>query len=254
MARVIRDGFKPMYSQISSILRQRIEGGALKPGDRICSEREIMQEFGVSRNTAQQAIEELVRDGLACRVQGKGTFVAERKVRYGLQRLTSFSEEIRLRGMVPSSRLIALAKEPPSPRLAQLLRLGEGEPVVRLERLRLADGQPMALHTSYVPEGLCPGIDRFNFDEASLFEVIEGHYGLHISRAEQTIKPAIARHDEARWLAVSVGVPLLLVEGVAYLENGVPIEANRILYRCDVYEFTVHSSRTPDLLSKGLDR
>jgi GntR family transcriptional regulator len=94
MISIARSSFKPLYLQISDSIREEIETGKIMPGQKIWSERELMQELNVSRNTAQQAIEELVRNGFVSRVQGKGTFAIERKVSYGLQRMSSFSEEM----------------------------------------------------------------------------------------------------------------------------------------------------------------
>lgn len=243
MGVLARASFKPLYLQISDFLREQIESGRLKPGDPILSERMIMAQFQVSRNTAQQAVEELAHCGLVTRVQGRGTFVADRKVRYGLQRLTSFSEEMRLKGMRPSSAVISLRQESPSELLVEKLRLLPEENIFRLERLRLADGQPMAHQVSFIPERLCPGLDRRDFSRESLFSVIEEDYGLSISWQEQTIKPVIASREEAALLQIKTGSPLLAAEGTAYLEDGTPIEYKRILWRSDLYEFTVQSSR-----------
>jgi GntR family transcriptional regulator len=205
-----------------------------------------MTELTISRNTAKQAIEELVRDGLVERMQGKGTFIAERKVSFGLQRLSSFSEEMRHRGIAPASQVLSFESEIPSLIIAQRLHLQPGERVFRLERLRLGDGQPMAHQISYIPVKLCPGLDANDFSEHSLFSVIENSYGLILSHQEQIIRPVNATKEDALLLDVPVGVPLLQASGVAYLEDGTPIEANRILYRSDRYEFIMRSVRKPE--------
>lgn len=248
MVHIIRSSFKPLYLQISDSFRDDIESGKLSPGDQIWSERKIMETFNVSRNTAQQAIEELVHSGMVTRIQGKGTFVAERKVSYGLQRLTSFSEEMRMKGMTPSSRLLSLSKENPSPSVAKWLNMSSEDRVYRMERLRLADQLPMAYQISYIPEGICPDLDRYDFSKESLFSVIENQYNLRLSWQHQVIKPVIASKTEAQLLEIKIGMPLLLAEGVAFLEDGTPVEAKRILYRSDLYEFTVRSSRKQDSL------
>lgn len=243
MISIARSSFKPLYLQISDSIREEIETGKIMPGQKIWSERELMQELNVSRNTAQQAIEELVRNGFVSRVQGKGTFAIERKVSYGLQRMSSFSEEMRRKGMQPSSRVISMRQEHPSQSLAQRLRLSADSWVFRLERLRLADGLPMAYHVSHVPMTLCPGIEKFDFTNDSLFSILENQYNLILSWQKQAIRPVIARKEEADLLDIMVGMPLLLADGVAFLEDGTPFESNRILYRSDLYEFTVQSSR-----------
>jgi len=245
MRQVTRSSFKPLYLQISDAIREDIDSGVLSPGDRVWSERFIMDKFTVRRNTAQQAIDELAAIGLVTRIQGKGTYVTEQKVSYGLQRLTSFSEEMRQRGMVPGARVLALVKEHPSQAHAARLRLETKDWVYRLQRLRPADGQPMAYQDSYIPEHLCPGLESYDFSTASLFSILEDRYGLILSWQEAVIKPVIARQEEASLLGISPGAPLLLADGVSYLDDDTPIESKRILYRSDIYEFTVRSTRKP---------
>lgn len=246
MYRINRVSFKPVYLQISDLIREDIENGKLKPGDRIWSERFIMEEFNVSRNTAQRAIEELFHDGLVARIQGKGTFITKPKVSYGLQRLTSFSEEMRFLGKQPTSQLLSLTKMLPPSSMAQKLHLQTTDEIYQLERIRFADDLPMAHQVSCMPEFLCPGLEKYDFTRESLYFVLESHYNLRLSWEKQVVKPVIAHQEEAKLLLIKSGMPLLLVEGVAYLEDNTPVEAKRILYRSDVYEFTVHSGRIRD--------
>jgi GntR family transcriptional regulator len=243
MTHIIRASFKPLYLQISDSIRADIESGKLAPGDRVLSEREMIENYGVSRNTAQQALDELERNGLITRMQGKGTFVTEHKVNYGLQRMSSFSEEMRRKGMTPSSKVLSLERVHPSAAVINRLKLAEGDWVYRLERLRMGDDQPMAYQVSFVPSYLCPELDQFDFSFQSLFDVMEQHYNLQLSWQEQTISPVIARGEEAGLLSIPVGMPLLMADGVAYLEDGTPAESKHILYRSDLYEFTVRSAR-----------
>lgn len=238
-----RSSFKPIYLQISDLIRADIESGKLKVGDQIWSERFIVDEFKVSRNTAKEAIEELARHGLVTRMQGYGTYVSDNRVNYGLQRMTSFTEETQMRGMKPSSRLLALSQVTADPVVAQKLRLMPEEEVYHLERLRLADDRPMALHVSFVPVSRCPNLERFDFSQQSLFSVMEQEYGLKLTWQEASITPVIAHKNEAAILNIKTGLPLLRSDGVAYLEDDTPIEAHQILYRSDLYQFTVRSTR-----------
>jgi GntR family transcriptional regulator len=240
---IIRASYKPLYLQISDHIRADIESGKLVPGDRIMSERELMEGFEVSRNTAQQAINELERNGLVSRIQGKGTFVTEHKVSYGLQRLSSFTEEMLRKGVTPSAKVLSIRREHPTPILCNRLKLRAEDWVYRLERLRLGDGQPMAYQVSYVPLYLVQGLEQFDFSSQSLFDVMEQNYNLCLSWQEQVISPVIARSEEAELLSIPVGMPLLMADGVAYLEDDTPAESKRILYRSDLYEFTVRSLR-----------
>ena len=242
MAALDRNSFKPIYYQLSENLRAIIDGG-LSPGDQIPSENALIAQFSVSRNTVRLAIDTLIRDGLVCRVKGKGTFVAPERMRYGLLRLASFSEEMRRRGLQPGSRLLNLTQTPPPVKIASRLQLSPGAPTFVIERLRLANGEPLALHTTYVPQALCPRLAEADLAIGSLYHILEDEYGLRIGHAEQVLKPTVATEYEASMLEVAPGSPLQLVEGTTYLENGAPFEYAKLLYRGDRYEFPITAVR-----------
>jgi GntR family transcriptional regulator len=232
-----------LYLRIKDWLRGAIEKGEYRPGDRIPSEHELMKRFGVSRATIRQAISELVLEGWLYRVQGSGTYVARPKYRQTLSRLTSFTEDMQLLGLTPRSRLLLCQVEGADEKIAAALDIPPGEEVVRIERLRFADEEPMALNTSVIPRRLVPGLEEMDLETGSLYEILEVRYGLILSRAEQTLEPALADPYAAELLGVRVGAPLLLVEGVVYLKNGTPLEWVRILYRGDRYKFHIVAVR-----------
>lgn len=238
-----RRSFKPIYFQLAELMQNLIEDGQLKPGSQIPSERELMEQFSISRNTVRMAIDSLEKDGLVYRVPTKGTFVAPGKMQFGLFSLKSFSEDIRRRGMAPTSRILDFTLITPSPRISQALRLGPEQPVYRLERLQLADGIPLALNTSYIPQHICPSLHREELEGASLYEVFEEKYGLLIWRAERVIEPVIARDYESGMLQIRQGSSLLLVEGTTYLVEDRPFEYSKIIFRSDRFQFTIHSLR-----------
>ncbi len=232
-----------LYLRVKDWLRAAIEKGEYRPGDRIPSEHELMKRFGVSRSTIRQAVSELVLEGWLYRVQGSGTYVARPKYRQTLSRLTSFTEDMYLLGLTPRSRLLQCVVEPADEAIAAALAIRTGDEVIRVERLRFADEEPMALNTSVLPRKLVPGLERVDLERGSLYEILEGRYGLILARAEQTVEPALADPYAAELLGVPVGAPLLLVEGVVYLKNGAPIEWVRILYRGDRYKFHIVAVR-----------
>ncbi len=232
-----------LYLRVKEWLREAIDRGTYRPGDRIPSEHELMRRFGVSRSTVRQAISELVLEGWLYRVQGSGTYVARPKYRQTLSRLTSFTEDMRLLGLTPRSRLLSFRREPADEKVAAALAIPPGEEVLRIERLRFADEEPMALNTSVLPRHLVPDLKEEDLENGSLYEILERRYGLLLSRAEQTLEPALADPYAAELLGVLVGAPLLLVEGVVYLKNGTPAEWVRILYRGDRYKFHIVAVR-----------
>lgn len=237
-----RNSFQPLYDQISQDLRAAIESHRLAPGDRVPSENELISRYAVSRNTVRLAINALLLRGLVFRVKGKGTFVAPEPLRCGLLELASFSEEMRRLGMCSQSRVLALAEEVPVENVASSLRLVEGEMVYRIERLRLANDEPMALHVSWLMCWALPDLKLEDLTQASLYTLIEDR-GLTLGYADQVIKPVIASETQARLLGVIAGAPLLQVEGVSYLDSGAPVEYARLLYRGDRYEFPIRSIR-----------
>lgn len=237
----------PLYYQIKTWLVEAIESGQLSPGDRAPSERELTQRFGVSRMTVRQATAELESQGYLHRVQGKGTFVATPKVEQPLAALTSFTEDMRRRGMVPGTRLLSAEALPAGRWIAAALRLADSDRVYRLERLRLADGAPMALETSHIPVGAAPGLLESEAVKGSLYQVLAERYGLHLQRASQTLEAVAAGSYEAEALGVREGAPILLLERISYDQADRPVEFVRSLYRGDRYRFTTELSRREEV-------
>lgn len=236
---------KPVYLRIARALQEIIESGKLQPGDLLPSEHALMAAYGVSRNTARSALDLLVRMGLAHRVQGRGTFVTVPKVKYGLFYLSSFTEEVQRQGGKTTARVLALETTiPPSP-VARALQLRPDQRVIRIERLRLVDDVPLALHLSFIPEHLCPLLVDVDFTTASLYSLLEGPCGLRIARSEQVIRAVAATPRQAALLEIPRGAPLLSIQGVTYLEDGTPVEWLQLFYRGDHYEVTFTAIRSP---------
>lgn len=226
----------PLYYRIKSRLQEAIENGQLAPGDRVPSERELTEQYGVSRMTARQAVTELKAQGYIVRVQGKGTFVAAPKLDQPLVGLTSFSEDMRRRGLEPGAQVLRAEEVPSGSRVSQVLGRSEGTLVFRLERLRLADGQPMALEISCIPSDLCPGLLTKPLDR-SLYDMLRDHYGVKLVKATQRLEAVAANRHEAHLLRVREGTPLLMLERVSRDAENVPVEYVRSLYRGDRYRF-----------------
>lgn len=243
MQRIVRSSYKPIYLQISDIIREAIENGEFSEYDRIWSEREIIESFEVSRNTAQGAIEELVKSGLVSRIQGKGTFVNKNRVNFGLQNLLSFSEATEIKGEIPSSKILAFTDEYPTNEIAQKLEIDPDSKVYKLDRLRLSDDLPMMHEVSYLPVLLFPDLSRFDFSKESLFNVLENEYHVQISWQKQIIRPIISSNNEVELLGVSIGIPCIVTEGITYLVDNTPVEANWLVYRSDLYELSAISKR-----------
>jgi GntR family transcriptional regulator len=227
----------PLYYQIRSRLLETIENGQLQPGDRVPSERELTERFGVSRMTARQAVSELETQGYLYRIQGKGTFVSAPKLDQPLLGLTSFSEDMRSRGLEPGAMVLGAQEVPAGARVARELCVVETAPVYRVERLRLAGGEPMALETAFVSAARCRGLLDVSLEHESLYAVLRERFGLHLVRAAQRLEAVAANPYEAELLHVHEGTPLLLLERVSRDQADTPAEYVRSLYRGDRYRF-----------------
>ena len=161
---------------------------ALEVGRAIPSERLLTQELGVSRLTVRAALDELVRDGYLDRRHGSGTYVTEPKIAQPLT-LTSFSEDMRRRGMVPGSRTLELVTTSTGARLARRLDVSPEARLVRVKRLRLADNEPMAMEVLHIPEALVPGLSKSDLEDRSFYELLEERYGIVIVSGTQSIEP-----------------------------------------------------------------
>jgi GntR family transcriptional regulator len=232
-----------LYLRVKEWLREAIKRGDYSPGEKIPSEHELMERFGVARSTVRQAITELVLEGWLYKVQGRGTFVAAPKYHQTLSRLTSFTEDMKNLGLVAKAKLLSCTIEKADANVTNLLQIERSENVIKIERLRFAGDEPMALNFSILPYKFVPGIEKFDLEHLSLYEILEKNYGLSLARAEQTLEPTLADQQTADLLNVRVGTPLLLVEGIVYLKNGTPIEWTRILYRGDRYKFHIVAMR-----------
>jgi GntR family transcriptional regulator len=233
----ITSGPLPRYHQLKAIIREKVQLGEWQAGNLIPSERELCEQYGISRMTARQSITELVNEGLLYREQGKGTFVGRSKIAQQLQRLTGFSEDMRARSHRPGARVLSAEMRPADEVVAERLRIKIGQPVFRLHRLRLADAKPLALEISLVSFIGCERLLEEDLERDSLYELLEAKHGLPPLEAEQEIEAGLAQSEEARLLDVGVDSPVLLTRRTTYTERGRPIEYARSVYRGDKYTF-----------------
>lgn len=241
----------PLYHQLKSILRDEIESGKTRPGDRVPSERELSEKYAISRMTARQALTDLVNEGLLTRQQGRGTFVARPKISQGLISLTSFTEDMTLRGMRPSTRLLRMEVLSASPRVSEVLNLGLDRRVVLFERLRLGDGEPVALEATHLPYHLGRKLTEEELSGGSLYRLFEDRIGIRLGRASQTVEASLAGAYEAGILRIREGMSLLLTERITYATTGEPVELTRSVFRGDLYKFQVDLTRQEGQLEWG---
>jgi len=206
----------------------------LSIGDAIPSERQLSADLHMSRLTVRAALDDLVRDGLLVRRRGSGTFVGEPKIAQELT-MTSFSEDMRRRGMVPANRTLSLVVVQAGAHLGRLLMVSPSEPVVVFKRLRLADRETMAIETLHVRQSLIPGLTAEDLEQHSFYELLEGRYGVVMAGGTQTIEPTVTNEEESAALGVPLHSPAFLFERTTRTASGDVVEYVRSIYRGDRY-------------------
>jgi GntR family transcriptional regulator len=203
-------------------------------GDAIPSERQLGIDLGVSRLTVRAALDELVREGYLVRRRGAGTFVAEPKVAKGID-VSSFSDDMRRRGLVPASRTLDLRAVPAGARLGRMLHVSPAEPVLSIKRLRLADGEPMAIELLNVRASLVPGLTGDDLEQSSFYDLLASRYQVEIIAGTQTVEPTVTNDEESTVLGVPLHSPALLFERVTRTITGDVVEFTTSTYRGDRY-------------------
>lgn len=232
----------PLYYQLEEHIKELIEKGELQPGDALPAEREYAEKYQISRMTVRQAFTKLVNEGYLHRLQGKGTFVSERKIEQPLHGLTSFTEDMRARGLEPGSQLVHFEIIPATSAIANQLSIQEYGPVFEIKRIRIADGVPMALETNYMSANLIKGLTEQIVNQ-SLYDYIENQLNLRIDQASQVIESSIASENEASYLHVKKGAPVMLIQRNTFLSDGTPVELVKSVYRADRYKFMIQMKR-----------
>lgn len=222
----------PKYSQLRTILLDVIAEAAVD--DPAPSERELMARFGVARMTVRKAVDHLVAEGRLYRVQGKGTYVARPKIDMPL-RLSSFTDDMRARGLHPGSRELDRRVVRAGRTLAASLQVGLDAEIVLLERLRLADDVPMAIERCHVPAAVAPGLETADLTNRSLYTYLEQEHGIVLDAGEQLIEATVIDPADARVLAIPPTSAVLLLTRRSS-SRGVPVEYVVSTYRADRYQ------------------
>lgn len=235
-ATIDRDSSLPFYQQLKDILVDAMREETLLPGDRLPSERELRDAFGVSRLTVRRAITDLIHAGTLFTQAGKGTYVRAPKLAQAAQQLSGLSEDMKSRGHLVTSRVLQVAVQPATGKSGKTMGLAPADSVVLVERLRFVDDEPLSIERCYLNHRLCPGIELLDLT-GSLYGILLHRYGLAIPRAQQSYEAVAAGRREAGLLAVAEGAPLLFSERVAYVPSGEVIEHGVAWYRGDRYRF-----------------
>jgi GntR family transcriptional regulator len=221
-------------------------------GEAIPSERQLSVELGVSRLTLRAALDELAREGHVIRRRGSGTFVSEPKIAQELT-MTSFTEDMRRRGMEPGGRTLSLEVVPAGARLGRFLHVSPSEPIVVAKRLRLADRETMAIETLHVREALVTGLTQRDLEGKSFYELLRDRYGIVIAGGVQTIEPTVTNEEESAALGVPLHSPAFLFERVTHSESDEIVEFVHSIYRGDRYRLVTDLTALPSPRRHALD-
>jgi GntR family transcriptional regulator len=233
----------PLYHQIGEAILDTITRANLNPKTQIPSEEQLGRIFNVSKMTIRQALAKLVSDGVLQRRQGAGTFVSEEKIERGGTKLFSLYEDIRHQDLVPTTQVLEQKIVRPSKHVTQALRLGQGDRIFKITRLRLANRTPLTINVAHIPEKSCPGLLEQDLTQGSLFQLLEEKYGVVVKSAVQNIQAVKADAYEASLLKITEGDPLLYMQRCMFNQDDLPVAYYLNFLRGDKYTFTSVSYR-----------
>ncbi|OCB53784.1 GntR family transcriptional regulator [Mycobacterium vulneris] len=223
----------PLYFQVAQVFEKAILDGQLKPGDRFENELALASRLNLSRPTTRRAIQELVDKGLLVRKRGVGTQVVQTPVHRPVE-LTSLYDDLARAGQEPATKVLEYSIGPASDEVAGWLNLPPGSEVATMRRLRMSNGQPLAVMTNYLPAALAP--DEAQLEQSGLYRSLRSR-GVHIRLARQRIGARAASRDEARLLEEKPKAPLLVMERTAFDDSGRIVEYGSHVYRASRYYF-----------------
>ena len=239
--------FIPLHRQLRDHLVAEIRSGRYRPGERILSERQLCVQYGVSRTTVREAINDLVRTGHLVRVPAKGTFVAAEKIEQDLARVTRFWETVAASGRMPAIRILSIIRGPGSESARRGLELNVEDEIIRVDVLGLADGDPLVLYRVHLPGAWgTTAVQELREAEGAgeaRFDLILRHlqrvYGLAPAWAVQQYEAATADPATAAVLGIEIGGAVFASTRVVYTAEGIPLEYDEVVYRGDRYRFTI---------------
>lgn len=240
-----RDSPLPYYLQLKNALIEQIETGHWQPGDQLPGEPELCRHFGVSRTVVRQALKEMTYEGMVLREKGKGTFVAEPKISSTslVHSLVGFHQDMTERGLKMADKILEQSILPASQKVAANLQLDDLSPVIKIDRLRFVEDEPVVLVASFLPYESCRKLVSADLTEESLYAYLEKEYDLRIARGRRLIDAVGANEQQSNLLEIELGSPLIRIESISYLDDGTPIEYFHALFRGDRSRFEVEILR-----------
>jgi GntR family transcriptional regulator len=217
----------PHYLRIYRDVKRNIAEGAIAPGERLPTQRELAASHGVTVMTVRQALQLLEQEELVVSRHGLGTFVAPQRIRYEIGNLRSLAQEVAAQGLDLQTSVLRRGLVEPHPRVAELLRVESGDAVLAIERLRLVGQQPVVFQQSYLPASLAAALEGVDLGATSLYDHIQSELEIELARAHERIHAIALAAPEARLLDEPLGAAALLSERITYATSGDPIMFDR---------------------------
>lgn len=234
-----RNSKTPLYQQLKISLLKYIEEN-LNEGDSLPIESEIEKMYEVSRITVRKTIEDLEKDGIVVKHQGRGTFVQSKKIVQNAGSITSWTEEMRSKGKKIETVNLHISEFEPSRKLIGELNLDKGEKIICVRRIRCADGEPIAIMVNYIRSKFVPGFLEKGLRKESLYEELETNYQIQLESARERIQARIATDLEAMELNIPPYSAVLHITRTSYLPDGTPFEVVEMTNRSDRYQYDIH--------------
>ncbi|NQT60597.1 MAG: GntR family transcriptional regulator [Bacteroidetes bacterium] len=241
--KIDRKSHIPVYWQIKESIFKEITSGKLKPGDKILSEPQLKEKYGVSRLTARSAVTELVNEGYLVRKQGYGTYIQKPRIENSQEKFKGFKSDMEDKGFTVRSEILEV-KEVNAPEFIQAsMELHKEDKVFKIKRLRFANNEPIVIHESYVSSVFCPDLLHFDFKKESLYSVFSRRYKKIILSATEHLEATPADKETASYLGIKKGDPILYIQRTSFIQDNIPFEYSRSWYRGDRYIFDIHLQR-----------
>lgn len=229
----------PLYHMIKQDITDKIKKGEYEPGDKLPTEKWLVDYYKVSRMTLRKAMDSLIAEGLLVREHGKGIYVAEQKVTRNLNQLSSLHHELTKAGIQVENRIISYTVAKAGEKLAAAMGISEDTPVITIARVRMAGDAPICFQKSYMPEGRCGMLDIGRLQHESLYDLLEQQLSLSIFASDVSISAKSATEKLAEYLGVPVRSPLLYVESKLHTEDKTVVEFSENYYVPSRYKYEV---------------
>lgn len=231
------------YQNIASIIKRDVQNGVYKPGDHLPVERELQQQFQVSKMTIRHALQVLEQEGVVRIERGRGAFVIDVQIQRSKE-ILGLTELLGRKGLHCHSKVVHLEKIVPSAQIQKLLQLKDHEEIYYVHRIRYADDEVIAIEYAHINAKCCPGLEMFNLEKFSLYDIFYEHYKLNLGWAKDDITADNIRGEDAKTLLQAKSGPALIVNNIAYDANNAPIEYTKTIYNYKTFTYHVISTET----------